>query len=56
MDDQSRLLHSLTTTAANMHDLRPSDQLLHGEEDRVWGDAGYQGIEKREVYKDRQVA
>ena len=32
------------------------EQLLHGEEVRVWGDAGYRGMEKREAHKDRQVA
>ena len=39
-----------------MHDLRASEELLHGEEVRVWGDAGYRGMEKREAHEDRQVA
>ena len=56
VDDQSGLVHSLATTSANMHDLRASEELLHGEEVRVWGDAGYRGIEKREAHEDRQVA
>ena len=56
VDDQSGLVHSLATTSANMHDLRASEQLLHGEEVRVWGDAGYRGMEKREAHEDRQVA
>ncbi|MCY3537856.1 MAG: transposase [Cyanobacteria bacterium MAG IRC4_bin_6] len=38
VDAQTGLVHSLATTAANVHDLRPSEQLLHGEEVRVWGD------------------
>ena len=29
---------------------------LYGQEVRVWGDAGYRGMEKREVHEDRQVA
>ena len=37
VDDQSGLVHSLATISANMHDLRASEQLLHGEEARVWG-------------------
>ena len=45
-----------SSTTANVHDLTASEQLLHGEEVRVWGDAGYGGMEKREVHKDRQVA
>ena len=56
VDDGSGLVHSLATTSANMHDLTASEQLLHGEEVRVWGDAGYRGMEKREAHKDRQVA
>ena len=56
VDDQSGLVHSLATTSANVHDLTASEQLLHGEEARVWGDAGYRGMEKREAHKDRQVA
>ena len=30
-----------------MHDITRAAQLLHGEEEVVYGDAGYQGIEKR---------
>ena len=56
VDDQNGLVHSQATTSANMHDLTASEQLLHGEEVRVWGDAGYRGIEKCEAHKDRQVA
>ncbi len=52
VDDQSGLVHSLATTSANGHDLTASEQLLHGEEVRVWGDAGYRGMEKREAHKD----
>ncbi len=40
VDAQSGLVHSLATTSAKVHDLRVSEQLLHGEEVRVWGDAG----------------
>ena len=55
-DEQTGLVDSLATTAANVHDLRPSEQLLHGEEVRVRADAGYGGIEKRQAHRDRQVA
>ena len=30
-----------------MHDLTPAAELLHGDEEVVYGDAGYQGITKR---------
>jgi IS5 family transposase len=54
-DDAFGLIHSIATTAANVHDITQADQLLHGEESRVWGDAGYRGIEKRDEHRDREV-
>jgi IS5 family transposase len=42
------LIHSLETTPANASDINHAHQLLHGEEDRVWADAGYTGADKRE--------
>lgn len=35
------------TTAANAHDLTFVDELLCGEEELVFGDSGYRGMEKR---------
>lgn len=55
VDDALGLIHSVSTTAANAHDITQADQLLHGEEQRVWGDAGYRGIEKRPEHQDRAV-
>lgn len=55
VDDALGLIHSVATTAAHAHDITASGQLLHGKEQRVWGDAGYQGIEKRTEHKARQV-
>jgi IS5 family transposase len=54
-DDAFGLIHSVATTAANVHDITQADQLLHGEEERVWGDAGYRGIDKREEHRSRKV-
>jgi len=47
VDDLTGLVHSLETTPANIHDLEVVDRLLHGDERRVFGDAGYRGVEKR---------
>jgi IS5 family transposase len=47
VDKDSGLIHSVETTAANVHDLTPAADLLHGEETVVYADAGYQGVEKR---------
>ena len=48
VDKDTGLIHSVETTAANVHDLTSAAELLHGEEEVVYADAGYQGIEKRE--------
>ena len=48
VDKDNGLIHSVETTAANIHDLTPAAELLHGDETVVYADAGYQGIEKRE--------
>ena len=47
MDKDSILIHSVAVTAANVHDLTPASELLHGDEEVVYDDAGYQGIGKR---------
>ncbi len=43
VDSQTKLIHSVTATAANVHDSQVLPKLLHGEETRVWGDAAYSG-------------
>ena len=48
VDAQTGLVHSLVGTAANVHDVTQTQALLHGDETDVFGDAGYQGVEKRE--------
>lgn len=47
VDKDSGLIHSVETTSANVHDISQAAQLLHWEEEVVYGDAGYQGIQKR---------
>lgn len=48
VDAQSGLVHTLIATAANVHDVTQAHAPLHGDETDVFGDAGYQGVEKRE--------
>jgi IS5 family transposase len=45
-DSDLGLVHSVTTTAANAHDITQADALLHGEEKYVFADSGYRGVEK----------
>jgi IS5 family transposase len=46
-DAQSGLVHTVRGTSGNMHDVVEGSSLLHGEESLAYGDAGYQGIDKR---------
>jgi IS5 family transposase len=55
VDDMTGVVHSLVSTAANVNDVTQAGHLLHGEEERAFGDAGYQGVEKRPEHKDRQI-
>lgn len=48
-------MHSVVGTAANVNDVTQASKLLHGEETDAWGDAGYQGVDKREEFKDSPV-
>jgi transposase, IS5 family len=42
-DSKTKLIHSMTTTAANVHDATVLGELLHGDETRVYGDQAYRG-------------
>jgi transposase, IS5 family len=44
-DVESGLVHTVVTTAANESDVAQIEDLLHGEEELVHGDAGYLGAE-----------
>ena len=51
VDAKDGLVHSVYTSAANMHDVVASHHLLHGEEEFILGDSGYRGAEKREEFE-----
>jgi IS5 family transposase len=46
-DAETGLLHTVDGTAANVADVTVAHELLHGEEEVVFADAGYQGVAKR---------
>ena len=47
VDKDSGLIHSVETSSANVLDITRAAQLLHGDAQVVYGDAGYQGLGKR---------
>ena len=52
VDEESGLVHTVITTAANVSDISQTPALLHGQEQEVGADAGYVGVEKREDMKE----
>ena len=46
-DKDTGLICSNKTTTAKVHDATVANDLLHGDEDEVFGDSAYLGIEKR---------
>lgn len=47
VDLESGLTHSLSAAAANAADVTEAHRLLRGDEREAYGDAGYQGAERR---------
>ena len=47
VDADTGLVHSMSSTAANVRDITGARNLLHGGERVVWCDAGYQGVHQR---------
>jgi IS5 family transposase len=43
VDSKEGIVHSVCSTAASVSDIHMLPELLHGDEKKVWGDAGYQG-------------
>lgn len=51
VDSKTGVVHSVATSAANVHDSQLIGDLLHGDETRVWGDSAYTG--QREAILDQ---
>jgi IS5 family transposase len=47
VDHETGLVHTLKVTSGHISDIAEAAALLHGEEEFVHGDAGYQGLDKR---------
>jgi IS5 family transposase len=48
VDAGSGYVHTLETTAANVHDITVAHHLIREDDEVVYGDSGYMGMEKRE--------
>ena len=50
----SGLVHTITATAANAHDITEAHKLLREDDHVAYGDSGYIGIEKRDEIKNNE--
>ncbi len=55
VDAEPGITHTLVTSATNTHDVTQAHALLHGEEQIAFGNAGYQGVDKREEHLNHAV-
>ena len=55
VDEETGLVHSLSTTPANAHDVTEAHRVPHGGEKRVWADSGYRGAANRAEHRGREV-
>jgi IS5 family transposase len=53
VDADSGLVHTVTTTAANAHNITQGANLLQGKESDVFADSGYRGVDKREEVEEQ---
>ena len=57
VDTDSGLTHTVVATAGNVSDVSQTESLLHGEEQHLHGDAGYQlGAEREQRLRDKGIA
>ena len=54
VDAGSGYIHSIETTAANVHDIVVASELIREDDEVVYGDSGYTGIEKREEIQNSE--
>ena len=54
VDAGSGLVHTITVTAANAHDITEAANLIREDDEVVYGDSGYIGIEKRPEIKENE--
>lgn len=56
VDSESGLVYTVKVTAANVHDVTVTSDLLTGEEEAVYGDSGYLGADKRPEVPNKNKA
>ena len=55
VDSKKGLAHSVVVTDASVHDSNVMDELMHGDEQAVYGDKAYTSEKKRQEYEARGI-
>ena len=55
VDAKRGLVHTVVVTTASEADINIMDELLHGDEQVVYGDKGYAGEERRQALREKEV-
>jgi transposase, IS5 family len=55
VDAQSGIVHSVTGTAAKVHDIKQIDYLMDGREDAIFGDKAYNKIERKREARECNI-
>ena len=53
VDKDTSLVHHVKATAANVHDTEAVEDIIHGDEDELYGDSGYLNVEEH-IPEDKQ--
>jgi IS5 family transposase len=56
VDKDSGLVHTVAVSAANLHDSQAMDELLHGQEQALWGDSAYQSKQRQQAAEEQGLA
>ena len=54
VDTGNGYIHTITGTAANVHDIDETANLLHEDDEVCYGDSGYSGAEKRPEIRNNE--
>ena len=54
-DPENRVVHTVVATTARVHDSQVMDDLLHGDEEEIYGDKAYANQDRKAEFEERGV-
>ena len=54
-DTQTGVVHTVVCTTAKVHDSQEMEELLHGDEEKIYGDKAYACAERKERFESRGI-